>query len=528
MSETLGGERRVEELYERQRLDAARATEGIFFVLMPVQWAAALFFAFWLSPLTWSGPESRTHIHVYAALLFGGAIVLPAMGVIRRSPGATSTRFVVAAAQVLMGILLIHLCGGRIETHFHVFGSLAILAFYQDWRVLALASTLVAVDHFIRGLYWPQSAYGVVSVESWRFLEHGAWVVFEDVFLLMGISDRLRDMRQIACRQVELERLNAQVERRVEERTRELEQSQERMRQSEKLSAVGQLAAGVAHEINNPLGVILGFAQGMSRQVAAEDALGLPVRSIEREGQRAGPLAPRICTTLFELLLLKIEDTSTLAPHASEPTREAFLRCKALVQNLLTFARTSQADRAALAVNPAVEQALALVRPQAKLAGVRVSASLGEGLPPVLGSKTQLEQVIMNLAKNAIDAMPAGGSLDIATDLLDDAPHSWVRLRFTDDGAGIPADVLPRIFDPFFTTKPLGQGTGLGLSLVNEIVQKHSGDVVVESRPGRTVFTVRLPVRTGEELERSERVDREARRLARSEPARGSISHAQT
>ena len=488
MSETLGGERRVEELYERQRLDAARATEGIFFVLMPVQWAAALFFAFWLSPLTWSGPESRTHIHVYAALLFGGAIVLPAMGVIRRSPGATSTRFVVAAAQVLMGILLIHLCGGRIETHFHVFGSLAILAFYQDWRVLALASTLVAVDHFIRGLYWPQSAYGVVSVESWRFLEHGAWVVFEDVFLLMGISDRLRDMRQIACRQVELERLNAQVERRVEERTRELEQSQERMRQSEKLSAVGQLAAGVAHEINNPLGVILGFAQGMSRQVAAEDALGLPVRSIEREA----------------------------------------LRCKALVQNLLTFARTSQADRAALAVNPAVEQALALVRPQAKLAGVRVSASLGEGLPPVLGSKTQLEQVIMNLAKNAIDAMPAGGSLDIATDLLDDAPHSWVRLRFTDDGAGIPADVLPRIFDPFFTTKPLGQGTGLGLSLVNEIVQKHSGDVVVESRPGRTVFTVRLPVRTGEELERRERVDREARRLARSEPARGSISHAQT
>jgi PAS domain S-box-containing protein len=244
---------------------------------------------------------------------------------------------------------------------------------------------------------------------------------------------------------------------------RDVRQLEARMRQSEKLSAVGQLAAGVAHEINNPLGVILGFAQGMSRQLAPGDDYELPVRSIEREA----------------------------------------LRCKSLVQSLLTFARTSQPDRGPLAVNPAVEQALALLLPQARMAGVAVKAELAEGLPPVLGNKNQLEQVVLNLAKNAIDAMPGGGTLTLSTELCGAAPHSWVCLRFVDDGGGIPADVLPRIFDPFFTTKPVGQGTGLGLSLVNEIVQKHSGELSVESRPGRTAFTVKLPARTGAEATRA-------------------------
>ncbi len=264
---------------------------------------------------------------------------------------------------------------------------------------------------------------------------------------------------------------------------RDVRQLEARMRQSEKLSAVGQLAAGVAHEINNPLGVILGFAQGMAHQLKAGDGLELPIRSIEREA----------------------------------------LRCKALVQNLLTFARATQPDRVPMPVNPAVEQALALVAPQARMARVVLRTELADALPPVLGNKNQLEQIVLNLSKNAIDAMPNGGSLVLRTELAADAPHSWVCLRVEDDGAGIPADVLPRIFDPFFTTKPVGQGTGLGLSLVSEIVQKHSGELSVDSRPGRTVFTVRLPVRTGDEMERLSREERALTHQAAG--AKGSISH---
>ncbi|MBI2384459.1 MAG: HAMP domain-containing protein [Elusimicrobia bacterium] len=267
----------------------------------------------------------------------------------------------------------------------------------------------------------------------------------------------------------------------------DLRKLEARMHQSEKLSAVGQLAAGVAHEINNPLGVILGFAQGLARQLAPEDELELPIKSIEREA----------------------------------------LRCKALVQNLLTFARTSQVERAPTDVNEAVEQSLALIRTQAKLSRVVLSTEIAKDLPPVLGNKNQLEQVIMNLAKNAIDAMPNGGNLTLSTELLERPPHSWILLRFVDDGTGIPAAALPRIFDPFFTTKPIGQGTGLGLSLVSEIVQKHSGEISVESRPGRTEFTVKLPVRTGQELERelAQRRREKSAERALDPAAKGSISH---
>lgn len=261
---------------------------------------------------------------------------------------------------------------------------------------------------------------------------------------------------------------------------RERKSMESRMAQSEKLSAVGQLAAGVAHEINNPLCVILGFAQGMSRQLKDGDALDLPVKSIEREA----------------------------------------LRCRNLVQSLLTFARTSHSDRAALDINAPIEQALALVQTQVKMVKVRLEASLAGGLPLILGNKTQIEQVVLNLAKNALDAMPDGGTLSISTRLLKDAPHSWVCLEVSDTGTGIPSALVQKIFEPFFTTKAVGQGTGLGLSLVSEIVKKHSGTVEVESRPGMTVFTVKLPARTGSEMEERQRAV-EQERLAESFAAPG-------
>ena len=237
-----------------------------------------------------------------------------------------------------------------------------------------------------------------------------------------------------------------------------------RMRQSEKLSAVGQLAAGVAHEINNPLAVILGFAQGMARECPPGGPLELPITSIVREA----------------------------------------VRCKSLVQDLLTFARTSRSDREAMDFNQVVAQAATIIEAQAKLTQVQFRVELGAGLPLILGNQGQIQQVIMNLAKNALDATPAGGALSIRTELLAGTPRSWVCLKVEDTGAGIPEALLSKIFEPFFTTKPVGQGTGLGLSLISEIIAKHSGDVEVESRPGRTVFTVRFPARGGQALDPAE------------------------
>src|SRR5207247_1491265 len=162
-------------------------------------------FALWVSPLAWSGTISHTHVHVWAAIFLGGAICLfPALlGLLR--PGETSTRYTIAVAQMLMGALLIHLTGGRIETHFHVFGSLAFLAFYRDWRVLIPATIVVAVDHLLRGIFWPQSVYGVLVASQWRWLEHAAWVVFEDVFLIVSCRRSIAEMQDTASRTATLE-----------------------------------------------------------------------------------------------------------------------------------------------------------------------------------------------------------------------------------------------------------------------------------------------------------------------------------
>jgi PAS domain S-box-containing protein len=231
-----------------------------------------------------------------------------------------------------------------------------------------------------------------------------------------------------------------------------------RMLQSEKLSAMGHLAAGVAHEINNPLGVILGFAQAVLRRLPdGESPFEKPLKSIEREA----------------------------------------LRCKALVQDLLTFSRASDAEQEMMGLNDCVDGALSLVLAQSKMSKVEMHRALADSLPPILGNRNQIQQVIINLANNAIDAMPKGGALTVKTELLVDLASAWVCLKVSDTGTGIPPEILSRIFEPFFTTKPVGSGTGLGLSLVYEIVKKHGGQVEVESKPGLTEFCVRFPTRGG-------------------------------
>jgi two-component system, sensor histidine kinase and response regulator len=197
---------RAGQLFDEARREIHRRTDRLFAGLMGFQWLMGIAFALWVSPLAWDGPVSRTHLHVWAAIVLGGIISLfPALlGLLR--PGLPSTRYVIAVAQMLMGALLIHLTGGRIETHFHVFGSLAFLAFYRDWRVLIPATVVVALDHLLRGIFWPQSVYGVVVASQWRWLEHAAWVLFEDVVLFVACRRSIAEMRQTADRTAALER----------------------------------------------------------------------------------------------------------------------------------------------------------------------------------------------------------------------------------------------------------------------------------------------------------------------------------
>jgi signal transduction histidine kinase len=221
--------------------------------------------------------------------------------------------------------------------------------------------------------------------------------------------------------------------------------------QSEKLAAVGQLASGIAHEINNPLGVILGFAQGIERRMQEGDSLRLPVTSIVREA----------------------------------------LRCKALVQELLAFSRTAKTSVEPVDCNTLVSSTALLLEARAKTQNIRVVKELAEHLPIAMANKTQMQQVLVNLGNNALDAMSAGGVLTLRTRRDSDGASLF---EVTDTGTGIPAEIRSRIFEPFFTTKEVGKGTGLGLSIVHEIVHQHGGTVDAHSEVGKgTTMVVRLP-----------------------------------
>jgi diguanylate cyclase (GGDEF)-like protein len=178
-----------------------------FVRLMLLQWVAAIVLALWVRPLPWTVNTSSLPPHLALALLYGGLLTLVPVYLARIAPGRRVTRLTIAVMQMLMSSLLIHLTGGRIETHFHIFGSLAFLAFYLDWQVLLVASVTIAIDHFLRGIFLPFSIFGTHAVQPWRWLEYTGWVLFCDIFLLLGCRGRLSDLRNLSCRHIEREEL---------------------------------------------------------------------------------------------------------------------------------------------------------------------------------------------------------------------------------------------------------------------------------------------------------------------------------
>jgi len=220
-------------LFGEQRRRIFKQTDRLFAGLMVVQWVGGIIAALCLSPKTWAGPESFVNIHVWAAIFLGGALTMLPITLVLSRPGAALTRHVIAACEMLFSALLIDLTGGQIETHFHIFGVLALLAFYRDWRVLITASAVTAVYHVLFGVLAPQDIYGVYVIQPWRWAEHIGWVVFEDVFLIVSIGQSLKEMIGLAERQADLEAANTNVERKVSMRTGELEQSRELLGKSE-------------------------------------------------------------------------------------------------------------------------------------------------------------------------------------------------------------------------------------------------------------------------------------------------------
>jgi two-component system, sensor histidine kinase and response regulator len=213
---------RIDDLARQAERTAWEKTDRMFAALLLFQWLAGIAAAKWISPLTWAGTQSSTHVHLWAAIFLGGAIIALPLWLVYRRAGSPLTRHTIAVAEMLYSALLIHLTGGRIETHFQIFGALAFLSFYRDWRVLATGSAVIAADHFLRGIYWPESVYGVTTGAEWRWLEHAGWVIYIDVFLAYCCFRSRKELWEIVARQAQLERTNEIVEQTVADRTKQL------------------------------------------------------------------------------------------------------------------------------------------------------------------------------------------------------------------------------------------------------------------------------------------------------------------
>jgi two-component system, sensor histidine kinase and response regulator len=236
-----------------------KLTDRLFAGLMLFQWLAAIMAALWISPRASSGIQ--TNAPVWIAMCQGGAITLIPLVLVFVAPGRALTRHVIAVAQMLMSSLLIVLTGGRIETHYYIFGALACLSFYRDWSVLVTASIVTSADFFLGGLFWPQATYGVFSVGPWRWLEQAGWVLFTDSFLFIFIMQSRHETAAIAARQANLEEVNRRIELQVLTSTVELQKSEETFRSLSGASPVGIFLDGLGSCIyaNKRLGEIYGI-----------------------------------------------------------------------------------------------------------------------------------------------------------------------------------------------------------------------------------------------------------------------------
>lgn len=282
-------------------------------------------------------------------------------------------------------------------------------------------------------------------------LDHAVNVSARDEIGLLASSFN-KMVASLRTMRLELEEWGRTLEEKVKKRTEELATVQNQMAQSEKLASIGRLAAGVAHEINNPLGGILTFSS---------------------------------------LALEECDERNPLRQNLEIVVKQT-LRCRETVKGLLDFARQTTAAETPTEINPVIERTLSLLENQPIFHNVKIVLNLKARLPRALIDPGQLQQVVVNIALNAVDAMEESGTLTVETSL--DSPAQELLLRISDTGKGIPEQILPLIFEPFFTTKKVGKGTGLGLSIVHGIVTRAGGRIEVSSSLQGASFAIRLPV----------------------------------
>lgn len=426
-----------------------RRTDRMFAVLILCQWAFGVACAVITSPKTWSGLNSQVHVHVWAALFLGGAISFLPVLLAWQRPGWVFTRHTIAVAQILWSALLIHLTGGRIETHFHIFGSLAFLAFYRDWRVLITATLVVAADHAIRGMFWPQSVFGVLAASQWRWLEHAGWVVFEDIFLIQACLFSQKEMREICAKRAALENVNQEIEHQIKLRTRELEfeksvTEKQAVLLSRSNEELRQFAYVASHDLQEPLRMVTSYLQLISKRYKG-----------------------KLDSDADEFIDFAVDGAT---------------RMKRLINDLLDYSRVSTHAKEKKQIN--AEDTFLKALSNLKIALEESDTVVThDPLPQVWADDGQLERLFQNLVGNAVKYRKKDSkqAVHVRAQQTDTGWHFSIR----DHGIGIAKEHQERVFVIFQRLHSAQEysGTGIGLAVCQKIVQNHGGKIWIESEP---------------------------------------------
>ncbi|PQO40496.1 response regulator [Bremerella cremea] len=449
----------VQRKLDAQYHDIHVRTDRMFAVLMALQWVSGILMALFISPLTWIGKHSELHPHVMMAIIGGGLLAGMPIALVICRPGYLSTRMVIACSQVLFSTLLIHLSGGRIETHFHVFVSLAFLAAYRDPWVFAPATVIVAVDHLVRGIWWPTSVFGTATASEWRWLEHSAWVVFEDIILLLIIMQSRMEMLKLAIH-------TDQLERREEDLKQAIDAAEHANRTKSKF------LANMSHEIRTPLNGILGFTEVLRRdreRISAEE-MEEYIDTIQRSGKH---------------LLALINDILDISKIEADQLQVESISCSP---------------------HQIISDVVSVLRVGAMEKGIRLDYRWESPVPGSIQSDPyRLKQLLLNLVGNAIKFTDQGAVVVVAYIENNANESDWV-IEIRDMGVGIPQDKLDAVFQPFVqaddtVTRKYG-GTGLGLAISKKIAEALGGNLSATSEVGKgSTFMVRVAIGDVTEVE---------------------------